>query len=510
MRPRICMLFVTFTLMVAVSSAYADTTWAKGTVYHDINANQFREANEPGIGDVRVSNGRIITKTGADGTYQLPIRDGDLVFVIKPSQWTTPVDLQNRQKFYYTYKPAGSPKLQYPGDKPTGTLPESIDFPLTPKSESKQFDAVILGDTQVRNAKEAGYLSRDVVSELIGSQAAFTAVLGDVVFDDLSIYEDIIPVMGQIGNPQVYIKGNHDSNYDGYENTQFINETFERQFGPSYFSYDVGPVHFIVLDNAMFSTTKRRDYTGKIGIQQMQFIKNDLELLPKEQLVVIMAHIPFSEMAETNRKQLFELLGNHPNLLSMAAHWHAQDLRQMDSNLGWSYPQPLLNVVLGTSCGNWWGGEADETGIPNAMMSDGTPNGYAIVSFNGNRFSIRYKAARRSADYQMQIAAPDVVASADAVKTEMLVNYFVGGDGAKLEMEISGFPKVELLRTVKGWIPSTETAVTAYKLWRQADNPHLWHCSLPAGMKPGSYTMQFNGTDRFGQQHKAAQVIVVK
>ncbi len=490
--------------------SHADTTWAQGIVYSDLNANKTRELNEPGLPDVRVSNGRVITTTDKDGTYQLPIRDGDIIFVIKPSQWKPPVDAQNRPKFFYTYKPSGSPKLKYAGNKPTGPLPTSIDFPLTPVSEPSQFDAIILGDTQVRNAKEVGYLSRDIVAELIGTKAAFTAILGDIVFDDLSVYKDIIPVMGQIGNPQYYVKGNHDTNYDGYEHSKYINETFERHFGPSYYSYDVGKVHFLVIDNPAFSTVDFRTYTGSIGIQQMYFIKSDLTFLPKDQLVVMLSHIPFSEMEADNRKKLFALLADHPNLLAMSAHWHNQYFSQMGKSVGWDQPQPLLNVVLGTSCGNWWGGAVDETGIPNAMMSDGTPNGYATVHFNGNRFSIRYKAARKPTDYQMQIAAPDVVSAADAGSTDVLVNFFVGSEGAKIEMQIAGFPVLPMSRTEKGWTPKGEVAATAYALWNGSKNPHLWQCSLPSGMKRGSTTMHFTATDYFGQQHKASQVIVVK
>ncbi len=497
-------------LMISTSMAHADTIWARGAVFNDLNANKTRELNEPGLPDVRVSNGRLITTTGKDGTYQLPIRDGDIVFVIKPSQWASPVDAHNRRLFYYAYKPSGSPKLKFAGNKPTGPLPDSIDFPLTQVSEPSQFDAIILGDTQTRNVKEVGYLSRDVVSELIDTKAAFTAILGDIVFDDLSIFDDIIPVMGQIGNPQYYVKGNHDTNYDGYENSKYINETFERQFGPSYYSYDVGKVHFLVIDNAMFSTVDVRSYTGKISAVQLQFIKNDMALVPRDQLVVLMSHIPIPRMENENRAKLYGLLSGHSNLLAMAAHTHTQSIWQVGKGEGWDQPQPFYNVVLGTSCGNWWGGEADETGIPNAMMADGTPNGYAIVSFDGNRFSIRYKAARRPADYQMQIAAPDVVASAHVANTELLVNFFVGGDGAKLEMEIAGWPVVPLSCTDKNWNPNSETAKVAHTSWNGKNNAHLWLGSLPAGLKAGSYTMQFTGTDIFGQKHKTAQVIVVK
>ena len=65
---------------------------AKGVVFHDKNGNRQRDAGEPGLPDVKVSNGKEIVKTDAAGKYEIPIDDDTTIFVIKPRQWRTPIN----------------------------------------------------------------------------------------------------------------------------------------------------------------------------------------------------------------------------------------------------------------------------------------------------------------------------------------------------------------------------------------------------------------------------------
>jgi hypothetical protein len=73
-----------------------------------------------------VSNGLDVVKTGADGSWFLPVRDGDSVFVIKPVGRALPVDpATNLPQFAYVHAPTGSPDLgfRFAGVAPTGPLP---------------------------------------------------------------------------------------------------------------------------------------------------------------------------------------------------------------------------------------------------------------------------------------------------------------------------------------------------------------------------------------------------
>src|SRR5262249_28511021 len=77
------------------------TTKAKGVVFHDKNRNNSRDADEPGVENVRVSNGRVIVRTDTEGRYELPVDDDTTLFVIKPRDWMTPVNEFKLPQFYY-------------------------------------------------------------------------------------------------------------------------------------------------------------------------------------------------------------------------------------------------------------------------------------------------------------------------------------------------------------------------------------------------------------------------
>jgi len=64
-------------------------------VFHDRNRNGVRDAGEPGVPNVLVSNQREVVKTDAQGRYRLPVDDDTVLFVIKPRGWALPVSDDN-------------------------------------------------------------------------------------------------------------------------------------------------------------------------------------------------------------------------------------------------------------------------------------------------------------------------------------------------------------------------------------------------------------------------------
>ena len=79
----------------------AGVAWAAtGTVFQDNNANGTRDSGEPGIGDVRVSDGLQITTTDAQGRWTLDIEDEAVIFMVKPTGYATPVTASQIPQFY--------------------------------------------------------------------------------------------------------------------------------------------------------------------------------------------------------------------------------------------------------------------------------------------------------------------------------------------------------------------------------------------------------------------------
>src|SRR5690606_37124363 len=99
---------------------------------------------------------------------------------------------------------------------------------------------------------------------------------GDVVFDDLNVFEPLNRVIAMIGIPWYNVIGNHDINYDSHDD-HHSTETWQRHYGPAYYSFDFGPAHFLALDDVKWSIPngeKRGKYVGGFGPKQLEFIKN--------------------------------------------------------------------------------------------------------------------------------------------------------------------------------------------------------------------------------------------
>ncbi len=496
-------------LSVASVSQAADKQEATGVVFQDKNKNQKYDEGEKLLSGIRVSNGREITKTDDQGRYTLPVDDDTILFVIKPRGWISPVSEDQLPRFYYIHKPEGSPKSKFPGVEPTGPLPKSVDFPLYKQKEPDQFQAIIFGDTQPRDQKEIDYIAHDVIEELIGTTNAKLGItLGDIMYDDLSLFGSLNRTIGLIGIPWFNVIGNHDINYDSNDD-EHSDETFERVFGPSYYSFDWGTVHFLVLDDVRWEVEgKKRGYKGGLGEKQMEFIRNDLALIPEDQLVVLCMHIPLVEVED--RQELYRLIEKRPFCMSLSAHTHYHEHKLISSDDGWLGPKPHHHVIHVTVCGSWWSGISDENGIPHTTMRDGAPNGYSIMTFDGHNYSLKFKAARRPKNYQMNIIAPEVLAADSVDDTYIYVNVFNALPDAKVEMRLGKKgPWVELDHHV-AVDPSYLATVakegkikdrTSRNLPSSHKTAHLWRGKLPADAPVGTHLIQVRAIDTHADNH---------
>jgi len=502
-------------------NAAAPAAEAVGFVFHDRNRNGVRDPGEEGLPDVRVSNQHEVVRTDAAGRWRLPVTDDTILFVIKPRGWMTPVDKCTRlPRFYYIHKPKGSPPLQCPGVEATGPLRSSIDFPLRPQNEPDRFQAIFFGDTQPAEMKEVEFLAHDVVEELVGTRAALGITLGDIVNHcDPALYDAVNRTIGLIGIPWYNVIGNHDSNSDTNDD-RYSDETFERFYGPDYYSFEYGPVHFLVLDDIAWTgqtSPRGGSYKPVLGPTQLDFVKNDLSFVPDDRLVVLLMHVPLPDVKD--RRELYRLIEKRPHTLSFSGHTHSQQHRFLTREDGWQGAEPHHHLIAGAACGSKWAGAPDEMGIPHATMSDGAPNGYFLVTFDGHDASIEFKAARRPADYQMNIYAPEEVSAAQAGQTEVLVNVFAGSERSKVEMRVG---------TDGSWVPMSRTTREdpmmlrlaeaqekgqfgpIKKLQKPTKTPHLWVSTLPADLPPGAMLIQVRATDMYGRTYQASRVIRIR
>jgi hypothetical protein len=500
--------------------------YASGVVFHDRNRNGARDAFDFGVRGVPVSNGRDVVLTDWRGRYRIAVGDDTIVFVIKPGGWATPVDANGLPRFYYIHKPQGSPTdFAYPGVSPTGPLPDRIDFPLYRQREPSSFRAILFADPQIYDFDELNLLNRDIIAELIGREAAFGLTLGDLVGDDLSLFEPLNESIGQIGIPWHNIIGNHDTNVHA-KTDRHADESFERVYGPPTYAFSYGKVHFVALDDVVYGGSQDEEgtagpYTAGISEDQLEFVENYLKTVPRDRLVVLAMHIPFESppLFVDGRDALFEILEDRPHTLSLAGHTHYQDSRFYGPEEGFDGPQPHHQFISATASGSWWLGAADEIGIPHTTMSDGAPNGYSIIQFDGNRYSIRFKAARRSAEHQMNIFTADATTSENAAETEVLVNVFSGSARTRVEMRLGKdgdwMPLWREAREDPYYLAAIERDLQRnprpeYFLPPAIKSPHLWVGRLPANPPVGTYALEVRATDVYGQVFRAHRVIRIE
>lgn len=491
---------------------------AIGYVYHNRSGGRSRGAN-PGIAGVAVSNGRDVVLTDRTGRYELPVEENTVLFVVKPSGWAVPLDSNNLPQHFYVHRPSGSPKTEHAGVRATGALPASVDFGLTPQKEDRKFKMVLCGDPQPRNQTEIDYMSHDVIEQLQydakSHGAKFGLSLGDIMFDDLALYESLNRTFATIGLPWYNVVGNHDLNFDSAV-TSTSTETFTRHYGTPYFAFNYGQVHFLVLNNVYWRNNGADDrgYHAELTSDQLEFVKNDLKHVPLDRLVVVCMHIPLPEVR--NKQELFRLLENRPHTVSFSAHTHVAEHIFIGEDDGWRGKNPHHHVNHCTVCGCWWGGAADERGIPHATMGDGGPNGYSIVEFDRNQYKITYRAASKPADHQMSIWLPEELAASETAGKTMIVNVFAGSAKSVVEARINDGVWTALAN-IRGQDPfmlaikkleDSATPPSGRKTAGVANTPHLWKFPLPA-MARGTYNIQVKSTDMFGQVYLESRILRV-
>jgi len=511
---RIAILLLSFCLL-AVSTSTAQLT-ATGTVYLDQNGNNMLDGGERGIPDVPVSNGQEVVLTNQEGNYSLQVdEDEGRIFVIKPSGYRLPTDDLNRPQFYYLHKPQGSPELDFPGVEPKGNLPDAINFALLKDDSGDKFSVLLFGDPQPYTRREVDYFDRDIVSELHNAEGyEFGITLGDIVGDDLDLFQPYSESVAKVGIPWFNVYGNHDMNFDA-ETDQYADETFEATFGPATYSFNHGDAHFIILDDVVYPRTDGKSgYIGGFTEEQLTFIENDLKHVPEDKLVVLAMHIPLflqsygRTFRVEDRDRLFELLGDYPNTLSLSAHTHTQQFHFFDAGDNWPRVKPHVHYNVGTTSGDWWSGVPDERGIPPTTMRDGTPNGYATLNINGNSFNIDYKIADKPADYRMSIWGPEVVPQNSWHGAQLYVNYFLGNEYTDIHYRVKGGgmnwlsmhkvmeqdPFVASLR--EKWDRSS-TLPAGKRPSNPIESTHLWKTGVPNDLPIGEHTIEIRVSDMF-------------
>lgn len=401
-----------------------DQSTITGHVFDDANQNSQHDDDEKGIEGVKVTNGRDVTTTDAEGRYTLPVYDDMNVSVTQPAGWQVPVDEDNFAQFSYVHKPEGSPEgLKFGGLKPTGAVPEFVNFPMA-KSQATASDdqhCAVAADTQTYDKKEVEYARKGAPADLMQRTdyaGCGIMLLGDNVGDDLSLNPDLRSLYKDANGPVRALPGNHDQDYD-VDSDKDATDTYRAQFGAPYYSYDVGNTHFIALDNIEYKGQKpgggNGGYFEKVGEQQLEWMKNDLAEVPKDKHVVVYSHAPivnYKEIITDDAQAFYKVLEGYTNAVTVGGHTHTlETLRAGDKREEWAAAGieslPVEQIVAGAVSGDWYSGGLTDNGVPHAYTQDAAEPGVYTLTFSGSGDAVKrggyYTVRNEDQDHQQLI-----------------------------------------------------------------------------------------------------------
>jgi 3',5'-cyclic AMP phosphodiesterase CpdA len=171
----------------------------------------------------------------------------------------------------------------------------------------------------------------------------------------------------------------------------------------------VDNVNYIGFDPA--KPHGRGKYEGRIDQRQLDFFANVLKEYPTDKLVVTCMHIPlqnylFSDdpsMNTINCRDFLKLISGRPNTISLSGHTHTTEHHYFGAEDGFVGPSLHHHHVMTAVSGSWWSGPYDHRGIAVADSRDGSPNGYHVLSIDGQSYSTQFQPANEANSRQMRI-----------------------------------------------------------------------------------------------------------
>lgn len=360
-----------------------------------------------GVKDVIVSDGFEVVTTDAQGIYQMKSgKQLGYVFITLPANY----EAQSDGVFPRIYE---STKL---GDN----LPERIDFTITPVSGQENFKVLFLGDMHLANRTNDMNQFADFTKDINtyrsahGTEKVYGITLGDMTWDiywytkKYGFTEYRATINDQVKNMQIFhVIGNHDNDYKA-TNNMAAKTMYRSTISPNYYSFNIGQIHFVVLDDIDCSTydgTESRNYVQQVVNDQIAWLAKDLTYVDKSTPVVVMMHAPLYyplsatafSMDLKNGNELLSVLNGY-QVHFVTGHTHKNyNVLPSDAITG---SNNVYEHNVGAVCGDWWWSGYLSPGY--LMAPDGTPAGFAIWDFKGKTPSYIYKGTQMDENVQFR------------------------------------------------------------------------------------------------------------
>ena len=359
-----------------------------------------------GLAGVVVSDGVEVVKTDAKGVYQMKSKKvNGYVFVSTPSGYE-PLTNGILPKFHATLKANAS-------------TAERVDFQLKKVDGQDNHRMLLLGDIHLAKRTDDQKQFADFVKDINATVSAtsgkvYALTLGDMTWDlywivnNYSFKEYLADASGIKGVTVYHTIGNHDHSmyYMGDFDTV---KDYKENIGPTYYSFNVGKVHYVVLDDVECTNKTpakddkgndcyTREYNGRVVADELAWLKKDLASVPNGTPLVVTMHIPlYNAKGSATLKDasaLETVLKTYPEVHLVTAHTHTVYNTDKLSDLH------LYEHNAGAICATWWWSGKETPGVH--IGQDGSPGGYTVMDVTGTAFKWQYKATGKGTDYQFR------------------------------------------------------------------------------------------------------------
>lgn len=276
-----------------------------GKVFVDRNGNGLFDKGEQRLSGVSVSDGLNVVKTDSRGGYSLPGHEKERFLFI-----TTPSGYKTNNAYYRRIEKERS----------------AYDFGVIPYQGGIKKDGthrfIHISDTEIGETQGHDVWTGNLRDYSINEEVAFIIHTGDICYlPGLDSHIQIMNTENMVGPQMFYCVGNHDLVKGAYGE-----EHFESLYGPSFYSFEVGQVHYIVTP--MFGGDHAPSYRKADVYRWMQ---NDLKQMEKGKPVYVFNH---SVAEDTDSFQLkisdtesVDLPAN--NLKAwLYGHWHVNHIHE--------------------------------------------------------------------------------------------------------------------------------------------------------------------------------------
>lgn len=364
----------------------------------NFNVNGTVRSAGKGLAGVVVSDGTIVCVTDDEGKFSFNSdKKHGYVFISLPSGYeatSNGVVPQFFQRFTKAREQA-----------------ESFDFNLRPVDQSR-YKMLFFGDMHLAarstfdEAQQFRQFTRDVKTFIESSDdRVYAMTLGDMSWDifwkshsyDLRNYLNDMNVAFGESLPVFHTMGNHD-NDSSFSDDFLAESTFKSIIGPTYYSFNVGGVHYIVLDDIEYREGSERSFYKDIPGEEALWLAKDLRYVSKDTPLVLTMHAPLyysdgSVSLYNGYNGLIKYLAGYESTF-VTGHTHiVYNVDRTDS------PVSVYEYNSGAVCGAWWVSQSN-SGIH--IGPDGAPGGYRVMCVDGRTMNSYFKGSATDAGLQFR------------------------------------------------------------------------------------------------------------